>query len=245
MKTVNVIKTLMIVSLAALITSCSKDDNLKNRTAIKFQSTNQSTRSANIKNTLADGLVLESFKINISEIEIEFDESDPLFATDSVATDYELKGPFEIDLMKDGNALGTTIVSNVELPVAAYDEIEFEFDKNKNANSEMFGKTIIIKGTINGTPFIFWTDDEIEMEIEFDEVVSLDDATSAMLTVSFDLAALFNPAVGVDITSATDGNEDGIIEISPEDPDGNNDLADLIWDKIKYIIEAFEDKYDK
>lgn len=244
MKTANLTKALIVLSLAALISSCTKDENV-NKTAIRFQSTNQTATSAIQKSALANGVILESFKINISEIEIEFDENDPMFATDSIATDYELKGPFEIDLMKDGKTLGETIVKNVNLPLAAYDEIEFEFDKNKNADSEMYGKTVIITGTIDGIPFTFWSDEEMELEIEFDELVTLEDASSALLTVSFDLNALFNPALGgIDITSAKDGNEDGKIEINPRDPDGNKELAKKIYKKLEQIIEAFEDKYD-
>lgn len=109
----------------------------------------------------------------------------------------------------------------------------------------MYGKTMIIKGAIDGIPFIYWADKEIEMEIEFDELIYLSDAHNALLTVSFDLGALFNPALGgVDITSARDGNNDGVIEIYKNDPDGNSDLANAIWSKIKHIIKAFEDIYD-
>ena len=239
-------KTVVILSLLAIFSSCSKDDDeVKNKTAIKFQATYPTSKSADLKSTLVDGIALESFKINISEIEIEFDENDPMFATDSIATDYELKGPFEIDLMKDGKTLGETIVKNVNLPLAAYDEIEFEFDKNNNKGSEMYGKSVIITGSIDGKPFTFWSDEEMELEIEFDELVTLEDASSALLTVSFDLNALFNPALGgIDITSAKDGNEDGKIEINPRDPDGNKELAKRIYKKLEQIIEAFEDKYD-
>ncbi|MBS3777411.1 MAG: DUF4382 domain-containing protein, partial [Bacteroidales bacterium] len=193
----------------------------------------------------AEGVVIESFKINIEEIEIEFDDDDPLFETDSFADDHELDGPFEIDLMKDGNALETTIVNDLELPSAAYEEIEFEFSESENSTSDMYGKSIWIEGTIDGTSFIFWSDEENEVEIEFDELVNLDEARKAVLKVSFELGTLFDPeAGGIDITSATDGNEDGTIEIYPEDPDGNSDLADLICEKIEDIIEAFEEDED-
>lgn len=248
MKTMNLFKALLIVSLAVFLSSCDKDDdNLKNQTAIKFEASylTATAKSSITKSAIAEAVVVESFKINIEEIEIEFDDDDPMFATDSVVTDYELEGPFEVDLMKDGNALSTTIVNNVELPSAAYEEIEFEFSESENSISDMYGKSIRIEGTINGTPFIFWSNEEIEIEIEFEELVYLDEASRAVLTVSFDLSSLFNPAVGgIDITSATDVNQNGIIEIYPEDPDGNSDLADLIWEKIEVIIEAFEDKYD-
>lgn len=246
MKAVKLMTTLLILPLLAIFSSCSKDDDeVKNKLAIKFQATYPTSKSADFKSILVDGVVLESFKINISEIEFEFDDDDPLFDDDSIATDYELDGPFEIELMKDGNPLEAIIVNNVELPAAAYDEIEFEFDKNNNRNSELYGKTAIIKGNIDGTPFIFWADDEIEMEIEFDELFYLDDARNALLTVSFDLSALFNPALGgIDITNATDGNQDGIIEIHPNDTDGNRELAKLVWKRMERIIEAFEDQYD-
>ena len=247
MKTANLFKVLLIISLAVFLSSCNKDDN-KSQTTIKFEANYSTAKSTSVKSSNAVGVdvIIESFKINIEEIEIEFDDDDPLFATDSCVTDIELEGPFEIDLVKDGNALETTITNNVELPLAAYEEIEFEFSESENSISDMYGKSILIKGTIDGTPFIFWTDEEFEVEIEFEELVNLDEARQAVLTVSFDLTSLFNSALGgIDITSATDGNENGIIEIYPDDPDGNSDLADLIWEKIEYIIEAFEEKYDK
>ena len=41
----------------------------------------------------------------------------------------------------------------------------------------------------------------------------------------------------LDLTSATDGNGDGIIEISPNDADGNNNLADDLLDRIEDATE--------
>ncbi len=246
MKTLHLFKAVMIISLAALFSSCEKDDDsLKSQTAIKFESTYQTTKSTPVKTSLAEGVVIESFKVNVEEIEIEFDSDDPLFESDSIYTDYELDGPFEIDLMKDGSPLETIILNNVELPEAAYEEIEFTFAESENSISLLYGKSMLIEGTIDGTPFIFWTDDDKDVEIEFEENVFIDEASRAVITVSFDLSTLFNPeAGGIDITSATDDNGDGIIEIYPDDPDGNSDLADLIEDKIEDIIEAFEEKYD-
>lgn len=246
MKTQILLKTALVIVLGVLLASCNKNESdLKNQTAVKFVADYQTTKSTLVKNIAETNVVIESFKINVAEIEIEFNSDDPMFETDSVATDYDLEGPFEIDLVKDGNAIEATIANNVELPTAAYEEIEFEFKESENSISDMYGKSILIEGTIGGTPFIFWANEEIELEIEFDETVQLDEANRAMLTVSFDLSKLFDiSAGGIDITGATDGNENGIIEIYPEDPDGNSDLSDSIWEKIEFITEAFEEKYD-
>jgi hypothetical protein len=243
MKTINLIKAAMFVSLAVFLSSCDKDKN-ENGATIKFTSTFQTSKSAIAKSTIEEGILIESFKINIEEIELEFDDNDPMFENDSIASDYELEGPFEIDLMKDGNNLETTIANNVSLPAAAYDEIEFKFRESENSISEMLGKSLLVRGTINGQPFIFWTDEEIEIEIEFDNDITIQEVQETIITVSIDIAALFNPTTGVDISGAIDGNENGIIEIYPGDPDGNSDLADLIWETLEEIIEAFEDQYD-
>jgi hypothetical protein len=252
MKTINnfpnLLKTagLFLFSLAVM-SSCNKDETeVKNGTSIQFKSTYEApVGTAGLKSTANQDIVIASFKINIEEIEIEFNDDDPMFATDLFATDYELDGPFEINLVADGNALETVIINNVELPVADYDEIEFKFRESDNSISEMYGKSILVKGTINGTPFIFWTDEEIEVEIEFEDVFTLGEASIAMLTVSFDIASLFDPAKGgIDLSNAADGNENGVIEIYPGDPDGNNDLADLLWNRLEDIIEAFEDSMD-
>lgn len=231
--------SILTLVMAFIFISCNKDE-MKGGVSLKFQATQNILKSSPV-----ESIVIESFIINIGEIELEFDDNDPLFATDSVASDIELDGPFEIDLMKNGNPLSTVIAQNVELPQAAYDEIEFKFRESKNSASEMLGKSIMVKGTIGGTPFIFWTDNEIEVEIEFEKYVLLEEAEKAVITVTFDVLALFNPAQGgIDISGATDGNENGIIEIYPEDPDGNEDLAIKLWDRLEYIIEAFEDQYD-
>ena len=64
--------------------------------------------------------------------------------------------------------------------------------------------------------------------------------------VSFDIQALFDPAQGgIDITAAQDRNGNGTIEIYEDDPDGNENLADKIEDRLDDIIEAFEDDDDE
>lgn len=237
----------------ALLSSCSKDDIEKGGVGFLFKGTylNQessaSLKSASASNEgeLSNSVIIESFKINIAEIELEFDDDDPLFATDSFASDIELQGPFEIDLMLEGMALEAFIAENVVLPKAAYEEIEFEFEKSENPISEMFKKTILVKGTIDGTPFIFWHDEDFDLEIEFDNTVHLDEAKQAIITVSFDIVSMFDPSMGgVDISAARDGNQNGIIEIYPDDPDGNEKLADRLMDRIEDVIDAFEDRFD-
>lgn len=245
MKTINLLNLAVVFSIAVLASSCKDDDDnesTQNETAFKFTSTYPTTKSSAFQSG-ASGVTIESFQINVEEIEIEFDDEDPLFASDTVATDFELEGPFVVNLMDSGNTLQTTVVSSVELPEAAYDEIEFKFRESEDENSDMFEKSILIHGEIDSVPFVFWSDEEIEVDIEFEEFVFLDEASRSILTISFDLGALFNTnAGGVDLSSATDDNGNGIIEIYPDNPDDNDDLTESIWDRIEDIIEAFEEE---
>ncbi len=244
MRTNPFLKTAIIpIILALVLMSCEKEK--QGGLTLKFSGTT-TPNSLAIKSDNANAVVvIESFKINIGEIELEF--HDDQFISDSIGYDdeIELKGPFEVDLIKNGDALVTTVVSNVELPPAGYEEIEFEFKKSKNSISDMYQKTVLVKGTINGVPFVFWTDEEFEVEIEFEDDVYVDEATLAVVTVSFNIASLFDPAFGgINISNANDGNGNGIIEIYKDDPDGNEELADRIEDRLDDIIEAFEDQFD-
>ncbi|MGM0376539.1 MAG: hypothetical protein ACQEQ0_07175 [Bacteroidota bacterium] len=236
---------LLIVGLAS---SCNENDDINpadKGATIKFTSTTNATKSAALKSDTVGDVFVESLIINIGEIELEFDDDDPMFENDSVASDYELEGPFAIDLMKDGNALETTLANNVDLPEAAYDEIEFELEEGEDSGSPMYGKAIYVEGTINNTPFVFWSDEELELELEFDNDVMLEKVRETLITVSVNVSSLFDPvAGGVDMTSAVDGNEDGTIEIHPDDPDGNSDLAEHVMETLEDALEAYEDSFD-
>ena len=100
-----------------------------------------------------------------------------------------------------------------------------------------------IQGTVNDIPFIFWHNFEDEVEVDFEEPefdINISSNTEG-ITIDFDLSMIFDLVSGVDLSQAADGNEDGTIEISPEDPDGNNELAQLIKERIKAAIDLLDD----
>jgi hypothetical protein len=235
-------KTAIIpIILALVFMSCEKEK--QGGLTLKFAGSATQT-GLTIKSDNVNAVIVESFKINIGEIELEFDD-DVYISGYGYDDEIELKGPFEVDLIKNGNALVTTIVSNLELPEGRYEEIDFKFKKGNRVSSDLYQRTVVVKGTINGVPFIFFTDEEFEVEIEFEDEVNVGEATQAILMVSFDIASLFDPAQGgINIANAIDGNGNGIIEIYEDDPDGNEELAERIEDRLDDIIEAFEDQFD-
>src|SRR3546814_14888277 len=76
----------------------------------------------------------------------------------------------------------------------------------------------------NGAPFVCWTDEENEVEIDFeDEGITVEG--SQEINVIFHVNRLVSE---IDFSLAVDGNADGVIEIGPEGVDGNTALYTTI-----------------
>ena len=230
-------QSLMMTMAVALLAGCTKEDKVDGTTAILF------TSSFNQSGKVQSNVVLEDFIVNISEIELEYDEDDDLYGDDDVYQDVELMGPFTLNLMDNGATL-TQPLANIDLPAGLYDEIEFEFEKSRQADSPILGKSIQISGTINSIPFVFFTDEEYEVEVEFEngQTLTITQLEDVVLQIEFDLTGLFGANSGaVNLNNAQDGNNDGLIEIHANDPDGNQALAEQIEDLLDDIIYSYED----
>ncbi len=239
---------LFAIVVAGAFTACSSDDdkgseleNGKGRLGIYASASYSPTGG---RDNVAGNSVIElsKFLINIDEIELEYDDiidNDNFYNGDD---DIELKGPFELDLLSPN----PVNIVTVDLPNGRLEEIEFEFDKNENPNSELFKQTIRMEGTINGVPFVFWHDFEEELELEFDDNgpggLILNDEQG--IVINFNLTTVLDPTLGVDLSTAVDGNGDGLIEISPRDNDGNRAMAEAMKQAIKNQIELLEDFFD-
>lgn len=226
---------LLAIMMVALLAGC-RQDVFNGKTAITFSAT------YNPSGKVQAGVTLDSFIVNIEEVELEYDEDDETYGDDDVYDDIALAGPFTVNLLDNGASM-TAVLANINLPAGKYDEIEFEIDDVEDLQSAMYDRSIEVTGDINGTPFIFYTGEEYEIEVPFDQGnLSIDKVNDVILMVEFDLTQLFGTASGaIDLTQAKDGNGDGLIEIHYNDPDGNRALADQLEDAIDDIIYAYDD----
>ena len=245
---------LLVLTLSLLLSlSCSNnnmDSNVgKLNISAKASFTNLTANRAIANKGMNGNIVIENFQMNISKFELEVDQEDDNYHEDQnehwdddgfydYEDEIELMGPFELDLMS-----GQVSFLNVTVPIGNYDELEFKFDVSTDPLSDLFGKSVLVQGTIDGTPFIFWHnfDDEVEVDFEdpqFDISIS---QISEGIVIDFDLGLILDSVNGVDLSLANDGNQDGTIEISPDDPDGNNQLAEAIRHKIKEYINLLDD----
>jgi len=201
-------------------------------------------------------VVLTSFKINLKEIEFKLAESDGNDDGNDDGDDdsndngngdndndgdYDgddevgLNGPWELDLLNQNAPVTTVTIAN-----GTYEEVEFKLNKSLVSTSPMFNRTVEIRGTIDGTPFVYWHNFETDFEIDYEDA----NQNLVVNNNSFDL--IFNINLdqvlsAVDLSSAVDGNGNGIIEINPNDTDGNNALAQQINDHIEDATEMEDD----
>lgn len=197
------------------------------------------------------GVILDEFKISIREIEFEYVEPETENdaeeeAWEEVYEDIKLKGPFEVDLLSESGAVLDQVLTTTSVPNGDFEEIEFKLHKNENTSSAMYGSSVRASGTINGTPFVFTHDTDEEFEIDFEDV-NKDIALRGQpldVIINFNLGLLFDSVNGVDISNATDDNGDGLIEINPNDEDGNQELADLLKDALEDATDLIDDQDD-
>ncbi|MDP2089781.1 MAG: hypothetical protein Q8J84_10325 [Flavobacteriaceae bacterium] len=233
------ITAVLIVSvLLAVFSSCSKDE-VSGNVSLKAKSINNSTANKLLFNSKnATAFTISSFKINIGEIEFEIEDQDD--SKEDLYGDFELKGPFELDL-SNGNL--TIDITTVELPDNVYSEIEFDLKKSTNANSALFGKSIEIRGTLNGLPFVFWHDVEDEFEVDYANNSSNITVAGNKITaiIEFNLDAIFGAASSIDFSKALDRDGDGVIEINPRNDDGNASIANEIKNLLKENSNLHDD----
>ena len=258
MKPTNLI-TALIASF--LLISCSSDESDGEGTlkvSAKASIENGAGKEISSGKEVNTDVFVSDFRINISEFELEMDESEFEVEYESESEsgefefeaewdddgyfdyedEFELEGPFELDLLA-----GEISFLTVDVPNGKFEELEFKFDRSTDANSDLFGKSVLIQGTVNDIPFEFWHDFEDEVEVDYENPefdITIRDNTEG-ITIEFDLSLIFDVVSGIDLSQAADGNEDGTIEISPQDEDGNNALAQEIRELIKTAIELLDD----
>lgn len=232
--------------IASVFTACSSDDSTpelgdeNGRLGIYAQASYSENKSNDLQR--ATVVELSRFLVNIEEIELEYDsiiDEDNFYGSDD---EIELRGPFELNLLSSE----PIPIVNINIPRGVLEEVEFEFNKNNNQDSDLYNQSMRMEGTINGVPFVFWHDFEEEIELEFDNDSSdgmIIDTDNTFL-INFNLNFILNGTTAVDMSTAVDGNGDGVIEISPRDNDGNRNLAESIKQSIKNQIDVFEDLYD-
>lgn len=238
-------KKIAILSVLALMTNACSDNNSSSTgtVTLKASSTFSSeTGRVSLGNRSMAQAVLTDFKVNIGRVKFEIDEESEKHSTkDSIYEDVKLRGPFLIDLLNLDQNLNQ-VITTLDIPNGQYEKIKFKFERSIQSG-EMNGKTYFLKGTVNGKAFEIWSDKELEINMDFDDnkkdfIVNSDNIS---LNIKLRLDALINKITDLASRSLLlDTNDNGIIEISTTNIDGNQEIGKDIRELIQKEARLFD-----
>lgn len=182
-------------------------------------------------------LVITRAQIVFSETELETADGACLTTGDDDDCPEIESGPVLVDLPLNGS---TRSALTAMIPVGTYQEFEAEIDVVRSddaedraaadaflaANPQFRGVSIRVEGTYDGQPFVYTTDVEAELELEFSPPLAIA-GDGGNITVMIDLAAWFKRADGSILDPRT-ANAGGV----------NKSLVD---NNIEASFDAFED----
>ena len=218
---------LNIIVATLLLMSCSKEDE---GSKISLDFSTKTLAKSSITKNLNTNVVFTDFKISIRDVIFKNDD-DPNSNLDT--DEIQFRGPYQIDLLEGGDAISKTI-GEVLVPDGLYKEMRFKFHKDENlpTTDKLYDRSIYIEGTIDGVPFVFWHDTSENLDVGRSTGIKVQN-NIVDFTVHFDISQFMSSLHQLDLSEATDNNEDGLIEIFPNDEDGNQELAKKLKENIK------------
>ena len=224
-------KQLISLGLVAMLAlSCSKDTPVNGTVTMKVSSTS-TTGKASSSGRVASTILFSSFKLNISKIKFERSSIDSKYKTaDSLYEDTKLIGPFLIEIIGAGNATVNNLISTVSVPNGNFEKVKFKFQKAP-IGSEIEGKTYLAIGTIDGKPFKLWSNQELELKVDFSDNSNniVINGNSALVNIKFRLDGIMSRLTTAFNSGELKLNGSGAFDdISTESNSINKSLADAI-----------------
>jgi len=235
MKKMKKLKVLFVMVISIVVMSCSSDNDRGN-IKLSLEAINPSLKTSAQKTNNAV-VVFTDFRISIRDVVFKNDD-DPSGSLDT--DEIKFRGPYQIDLLNNTNALTQTI-GEVFLPDGLYKELRFKFHKDENLpiTHKLFDRSIYIEGTIDGKPFIFWHDTSENLDVGRNTGISVLNG-GVNFIVQFDISQFLSSLHQIDLSMATDNNNDGLIEIFPNDQDGNQSIAKELKENIRMTADLID-----
>lgn len=235
MNQTNVLKTLLMASSAFLV-SCLPSEETPETTQSEvtiYATVGNSTDAPGARTTS-----LDYGNFSISDVRMSVDNVKLILRATSqnsnkpTIVQIRTDDPQTITMVKDGEVIVAPIGTGM-----AYHDIygKFDFDLVKAQDvpedDEMFGRSVVAKATWFGTPAVMYIDLEDSVEIMFNQGLEVAGAQDLILTLYMDkFLEGVNPAL------VSDGNGDGLIEVGPDDEDGNGEAYDAILANIEEAL---------
>lgn len=220
-------KVIMLILTLAIISCSTDNDGGSIQLEVKAVNT---VSKANALKTGNDNVIFTDFKISIRDVVFKNDDdSNSNLDTDEI----QFRGPYQVDLLDNNNAITQTI-GEAFVPDGLYKELRFKFHKDQDlpATDKLFDRSIYIEGTVDGKPFVFWHDTSENLDLGRSTGVRVQNGAVNFI-IQFNISQFLSSLHQIDLSKAIDADEDGMIEIFPNDQDGNQNIAKELKENIK------------
>jgi len=233
MKTIEAYKFFFISLILCFASSCDEEEPLALKNNFKLNFTSTISELARTGSSHNNAVVFTDFRISIREVKVEI-----VIGASSKEIEIEFEGPFDVDLLNP-QAPVTVQIGNATIPTGTIEKIRFTLHKSEDWANEnpLFDRSIFIAGTIKGYPFEMWHD--VNEHFDFENPISFEGGTIT-ISINFDIDDFISSIHAIDLTQARDEDRDGLIEINPDNDDGNKEIAELIKENIKAAADLVE-----
>lgn len=219
------------IATTAIVASCSQSDEVPDtQSHVSMKATMATSTSSESNGGLVFGnLTFTDVKMSVEDIKLHLRATSETSKKPTIAH-LNNKTPQVLTLVEEGQIVVAPI-GDASVYNGVYGKLNFNLIQATSVpeEDEMFGKSLLVKADWNGVPAELSLDIEDEVEVKFNKGIEVDGAKTFILTLYMDRLL-----EGVDPASIMDGNGDGLIEIGPNDEDGN--LA--VYEKLKANIES-------
>lgn len=154
-------------------------------------------------------------KLLVEELELES-------SADEDSLDFEIDDLI-VNLPLDGSDF---TLASTDVAAGVFDEFEMEIEHDDD------GYTVVIKGIYNGEEFTYQSEEDFEIELDFNPPLEINDDSSPAITINVDPTGWFKDSSGNDLYPNDPANGDRIddniensfdVEEDDEDDDNNDD----------------------
>ncbi|HLT06856.1 MAG TPA: hypothetical protein VK014_04975 [Cyclobacteriaceae bacterium] len=232
---------LLPLGMIATLSACNDDDMPRHGfTRAELHATASST-SGETPITVGD-FSLEHFNIGIKDVEMMFLHHDAVAAgvtlengTLKPNTDSPLaksSAPAKHLVLANAGEVQENAIGNGDTPSGIYNEIKFNWSKSVDSYGP--AKSFFLSGTVNDKPVHIWMESEDAVIVPAKSSAGYEISGRATFVLEFNLDRIL---ANVNFNNATDFDNDGIIEIGPNNADANGSIYNVIRNNIAASVQ--------
>lgn len=238
MKTIQSWKTiLMAASAAAILVSCTDENDdipMEGESEVTISATvgnSETSPNARTNSLIYGNIAITDVRLSVDNVKLKLKAQDKGSKKPEIAQ-IRINSPFTVTLVKDGQVLVAPLARGLAHH-GIYGSLNFDLVKARDVpeTDEIFGYSMVTKATWFDIPAVMYLDLEDEVVMKFNKGLELNGAQELILTLYMDKFL-----EGVSPTLVADGNADGVIEVGPEDVDGNGEAYEAIKANIKEAL---------